>query len=289
MMEILKSALYGIVQGLTEFLPVSSSGHLAIMKNWIGLDFDDKILFILILHLGSLLAVFMIYRKDIKELFICFIILIIKIFTGRFKYRRLSPGERFVIMLFLATLPLIIGALIEGSIEVLADITWIIGVFLMINAVVLFVSDRIPAGDLTEKTATPKNALFVGLCQLIAVVPGISRSGATITGGLLSGFDRRFAVKFSFIMSIPAILGASIFKIADYAGYISDPASEAQFTFTMFMSCVIGFAFAFFTGLIAIYLVNIIARKKNFTYFAIYCFMMGLVAFITGLIALIPG
>jgi len=276
MLEILKAAFYGIVQGLTEFLPVSSSGHLAILKNIFGLDFDDAILFTLILHLGSLVAVFIVYRKEIKELVFCFIVLLLKFCTGKFKYKKLSPGEKFVIMIFLATLPLVAGALISGQIESLADNTKLIGGFLMINSVILFLSDRIPNGDLTEKTATPKNALFVGVCQIIAVVPGISRSGATITGGLLCGFNRQFAVKFSFIMSIPAILGSSVFKIADYA------ASDSQFTFLMFMMCVIGFAFAFVSGIIAIVAINIIARKKNFTYFAIYCFIAGLLALIFG-------
>ena len=276
MLEVLKAAFYGIVQGFTEFLPVSSSGHLAIMKNIFGLEFDDKILFILILHLGSLGAIFVVYRKDILELFAGFVILAIKIFTGRFNYRKISPGERFVIMIFIATLPLIIGALIDSQIEILTDYTKIIGLFLIINAVVLFLSDRIPSGDLTEKTASPKKAMFVGLCQLIAVVPGISRSGATITGGLLSGFNRMFAVKFSFIMSIPAILGSSVFKIADYA------ASDSEFTFLMFMMCVVGFAFAFVSGLIAIFAINMIARKKNFTIFAVYCLIVGLLALIFG-------
>jgi len=276
MLEILKAAFYGIVQGLTEFLPVSSSGHLAILKNIFGLDFDDAILFTLILHLGSLVAVFIIYRKEIRELIICFIVLVIKLCTGKFKYKRLSPGEKFVIMIFIATLPLIAGALISGRIESLSNYTKLIGGFLMINAVVLFLSDRIPNGDITEKTATPKNALFVGVCQIIAVVPGISRSGATITGGILSGFSRQFAVKFSFIMSIPAILGSSIFKIADYA------ASDSEFTALMFMMCVVGFAFAFISGIIAIVAINIIARKKNFTLFAVYCLIAGLLSLIFG-------
>jgi len=276
MLDILKAAFYGIVQGLTEFLPVSSSGHLAIMKNIFGLDFDDAILFTLILHLGSLVAVFIIYHKDIKELIISFIILVIKLCTGKFRYHRLSPGERFVIMIFMATLPLVIGALIDGHVESLANHTKLIGGFLIINSVILFLSDRIPNGELTEKTAAPKNALFVGICQLIAVVPGISRSGATITGGLLSGFNRTFAVKFSFIMSIPAILGSSVFKIADFAG------SDSEFTGLMFMMCVVGFAFAFISGIIAIVAINIIARKKNFTYFAVYCFAAGLLALIFG-------
>ena len=275
-MEILKAALYGIIQGPTEFLPVSSSGHLAIFKNIFGLDFDDAILFTLILHLGSLVAVFIIYFKDIKNLIVSFFTLIIKIFTGNFRYHRMTSGERFVILVLVATIPLIIGALIDKQIEALSDYTKIIGVFLIINAVVLFLSDRIPEGNITEKTATPKNALFVGLCQIIAVAPGISRSGATITGGLLNGFDRKFAVKFSFIMSIPAILGASVFKLADFAS------SDAEVTGLMFAQCVFGFIFAFVSGIIAIVFVNIIARNKNFTYFAIYCFIAGLIALIFG-------
>jgi len=276
MLEIIKAAFYGIVQGLTEFLPVSSSGHLAIFKNIFGLAFDDAILFILILHLGSLAAVFIVYFKDIKNLIISFITLMIKIFTGNFRYNRTTPGERFVIMIFIATVPLIVGALIDKQIEVLTDYTKVIGLFLIINAVILFFSDMIPEGKLTEKTATPKNALFVGLCQLIAVAPGISRSGSTITGGLLNGFDRRFAVKFSFIMSIPAILGAGVFKIADFAS------SDSTVTGLMIAQCIFGFAFAFISGIIAIFCVNIIARKKNFTYFAIYCFIAGLIALIFG-------
>ena len=162
-MEILKSAFYGIIQGLTEFLPVSSSGHLAILKNIFGLEFDDELLFILILHLGSLGAVFVIYIKDIKELFISFITLIIKIFTRNFKYNKLASGERFVILIFIATVPLVIGAVIDKYIEAVSGYTKLIGVFLIINAVILFFSDMIENGKLTEKTATPRNAVFVGL------------------------------------------------------------------------------------------------------------------------------
>jgi len=275
-MEIIKSALYGIVQGLTEFLPVSSSGHLAILKNIFGVNFDDALLFTLILHLGSLVAVFIIYIKDIKELFISFFILIIKIFTGKFKYNKITSGERFVILVFIATVPLVIGAVLSKSVEILSGYTKLIGLFLIINAVILFFSDMIQVGELTEKTATPKNALFVGLCQLIAIAPGISRSGATITGGLLNGFNRQFAVKFSFIMSIPAILGASVFQFADFAK------SGGEVTGSMVASCIAGFILAFVTGIIAIVALNIIARKKNFIYFAIYCFAVGLLALIFG-------
>ena len=276
MLEILKAAFYGIVQGLTEFLPVSSSGHLAVLKNWFGLEFDDAVLFTLILHLGSLAAVIIIYRKDISDLIANFVIIIIKIFTKRFKYKKLNQDERFAVLIFIATLPLVIGALISSRIEFLTERTRIVGLFLIINSVILLFSDGIPKGDVSEKTVSPKNALFVGLCQLIAVVPGISRSGMTITGGLLTGFDRRFAVKFSFIMSVPAILGASVFKIIGFA------ASDNRITGVSFAMCLTGLIFAFITGVAAIFLVNVIARKKNFAYFAVYCFVFGLLALIFG-------
>jgi len=275
-MELLKSAFYGLIQGLTEFLPVSSSGHLAILKNIFGMDFDDAVLFTLILHLGSLVAVFIIYFKDVKNLVFGFFSIVKKIFTGKFKYSKLSQNERFVILILIATLPLIVGAFIDKQIEVLSDYTKIIGVFLIINAVILFFSDKIPTGNISEKTAMPGNAIFVGLCQLIAVAPGISRSGSTITGGLLNGFNRQFAVKFSFIMSIPAILGASVFKISDFAS------SGETFTGAMAASCIVGFVAAFVSGIAAIVLLNMIAKKKNFFVFSIYCLVVGLIALIWG-------
>ncbi|MCL2813948.1 MAG: undecaprenyl-diphosphate phosphatase [Oscillospiraceae bacterium] len=276
MLELIKCAFYGIVQGLTEFLPVSSSGHLAILKNIFGLEFDDAILFTLILHLGSLAAVFIVYFKDIKNMFFGFFALMGKVFKGKFKYKTAPSGERLVLLLLVATIPLVPGAILDKQIEVLSGYTKIIGVFLLINSVILFFSDMITAGDVNEKTALPKNALFVGLCQLIAVVPGISRSGSTITGGLLNNFNRQFAVKFSFIMSIPAILGASVFKFADFAKSSPDVTGFAV------ASCLIGFVFAFFAALAAIVLINIIVRKKNFMVFSVYCFAAGLLALIFG-------
>ena len=276
MLELLKCAFYGIVQGFTEFLPVSSSGHFAVLKNIFGLEFDDAMLFILILHLGTLAAVILIYFKDVKNMFFGFFSLAGKIFTGKFKLKTLNSGERLFMLVFIAAIPLVIGAFLDKQVEALSDYTKIVGVFLIINAVILFFSDMVPVGEANEKTATPKNAVFVGLCQLVAVAPGISRSGATITGGLLNNFSRQFAVKFSFILSIPAILGASVFKVADFAK------SESEITGFMFASCIIGFVFAFVAGLAAIVLLNMIARKKNFTIFSIYCLAAGLLAVIFG-------
>ena len=276
-MEILKAALSGIIQGLTEFLPVSSSGHLALFVNIFNFDIDgDFLLFALILHLGTLLAVFIAYFNDIKELFKAFLTLIKKIVTGRFIYKNLELYERFVILIFIATVPLVIGAFIDSKIEALADNSKLIGIFLVINAVILYCSDKIKTKNITAKNASVKNAVFVGLAQLIAVVPGISRSGATITGGLINGFNRAFAVKFSLIMSIPAILGASVFHIADFIK------SGAEVTGRMFSTSIIGFVFSFIFGFAAIIFIRIIAENRRFWVFSIWCVIMGLIAFIFG-------
>lgn len=277
-MDILKAVFGGIIQGLTEFLPVSSSGHLAIFNNLFDFGFDDAILFTLILHLGTLVAVFIAYFKDIKELFVGFCTLVVRIFMGKFKYKNLTAGERFVILIFVATVPLVIGALIDKKIEWLSGNTKLIGGFLIINSVILFLSDRIktPNVSVTEKTANPKQALLVGLWQFIALPPGISRSGMTITGGLMNGFNRTFAVKFSFIMSIPAILGGSVFKIADFVK------SGEEITRSMIAFCAVGFICAFIFGFFAIILLRMIAKNRRFYIFAIYCLIAGLLALIFG-------
>lgn len=274
--DILKAVLGGIIQGLTEFLPVSSSGHLAIFNNLFDFGFDDAMLFTLVVHLGTLIAVFIAHFNDIKALFIGFFTLLSKIFTGKFKYNKLTSGERFVILIFIATVPLVIGVLIDNQIEWLSEKTKIIGGFLILNAVILFLSDKIKTRNITEKNASPIQALFVGLWQLVGVPPGLSRSGMTITGGLLNGFSRTFAVKFSFIMSIPAILGASVFKFADIAK------SPIEITGTMIASCIAGFIFAFVFGFLAIIFIRIIAKNKSFYIFSIYCLTVGLIAIIFG-------
>ena len=276
-MDFLNAALSGIIQGLTEFLPVSSSGHLALFVNMFGFDVDGEfLLFALILHLGTLLAVFIAFAKDIKELFMAFLTLTAKIFTGKFKYAGLEIYERFVILIFVATLPLVAGAFLEGTVSAVAYNSRIIGALLLVNAVILFFCDRIKTRDITEKTASPKNALIVGLVQLIAVVPGISRSGMTITGGLLNGFTREFAVKFSFILSIPAIIGASVFHFADFIR------EGETITRELASNAIIGFLFSFVFGFAAIIMLRLIAKNRKFWIFSIWCVIVGTLALIFG-------
>lgn len=275
--QILLSVFYGIIQGLTEFLPVSSSGHLAILQSIFKLEgFDDALLFTVLLHLGTLAAVFIIYRKDIAELFIGFFSLLGKVFSGNAKYKSLATNEKFVVLILIATCPLVIAAFLDKKIESLSSYPKVIGALLLVNALILFLSDKIINGNRTAKNSTPKNALFVGIAQIIAVMPGISRSGATITSGLINGFTRQFAVKFSFIMSIPAILGATVFKIADFAQ------SGVEISGAMIASSLAGLTASFISGLFAIVLLRMVAKKKNFYIFSIYCTIIGIIAVIFG-------
>ena len=216
-MNIFLAIFYGIIQGVAEFLPISSSAHLAIAQNLFGMDNLEAthFTFDILLHLGTLIAVFIVYYKDIFELVPAIFSMFGKVFKGKFKLSEYTESERFVIFVIIATLPLVAAVFVKDYIEILGSYTKIIGGILLLNGLVLFISDKLERGTVNLENAKPKNALFVGLCQMCAIIPGLSRSGSTITGGLLMGFKREFAVKFSFILSIPAIIGANLLSIAD--------------------------------------------------------------------------
>jgi undecaprenyl-diphosphatase len=199
-----------------------------------------------------------------------------KVFTGKCRYKNLEYYEKFVILIVIATLPLIIGALLSDTVEFMAGNSRIIGALLIVNAVILLFTDKIKTKEITAENAKPRNALIVGLVQLIAVVPGISRSGMTITGGLLNGFTREFAVKFSFILSIPAILGASVFHFRDFVR------SGEEVTRELLSSSIIGFLFSFVFGFAAIIALRFIAEKRRFWMFSIWCAAVGITALILG-------
>ena len=275
-MTILKALFYGIIQGLTEFLPVSSSGHLSIIQNIFhtsNLE-TDYFTFDILLHLATLVAVIIVYRHDVAHLIVSFFTLLGKLFHGKFRLKDYTPDERFVIFVIIATLPLIPVVFFKDSVELLYAQTKLIGVILIFNGVMLFVSDRISKGGKDLENTTPMNALAVGLCQMCAVLPGLSRSGATITGGRLCGFNREYAVRFSFILSIPAILGANIFNIPDL---ITTPVPSSDIP-----AYIIGMLAAALTGIAAMKLLAYISKKANFTSFSVYCVLIGALALIFG-------
>ena len=280
-MTLLSSVLLGVVQGVTEFLPVSSSGHLAIAEHLLGISGASEVpaFFDVLLHLGTLIAIFVYYWRDIVDLVKEFIYLV-KVMVSPEERRnldRLSPDARMILMIIIATLPLLVVYPIKDKVEGLYGNAVFVGLALMVTGCILFFSDRMSRrGRKTAKSATMLDALLVGVGQAFAVVPGISRSGTTISAGMLRGFKRRFAVRFSFLMSIPAVLGANIVSIGDAVAEGVEPSALPAY--------IIGTIIAAVSGYFAIRLVNLLADKGKFGAFSWYCWIGGVVSLVAGFI-----
>lgn len=268
-MSLLQAIILGIVQGLTEFLPVSSSGHLTLASAI--MDLPSDILFTVIVHLGTLLAVVIAFWKDIVML----IKGLVGLVTDRFKTRDL-PQRRLVILLIIATLPLAVGALIDKYVEAMFNSTLFVGCALLVTATVLFLADRHGGGFKTASNMRHSDAAIVGLAQLCAVFPGISRSGSTICAGLFTGLSRDFAVRFAFLLSIPAVTGSFVFKLPDLM--------ESAVTVASPMPYIAGFVSALVSGYAAIKLVGLLMKKNSFRLFSYYCAIVGAVTIILNLI-----
>ena len=236
---------------------------------------DRHLFFDTLLHLGTLVAVCIAYRKDIAEM----IRAVVSIFTGRRdggEHSSVSPSKaRLAFMIILATLPLALALPLQSSIEALGNRMWFVGLMLLLTGGILYYSDRLAQGRRTEKNMTVKNAVTIGLAQLIAIVPGISRSGTTITAGMMNGLDRGFAVRFSFLMSIPAILGANIVVFFTSIGDVD---------WALMPRYLVGTIVAGIVGYFAIHLVKILVRKGSFGKFAYYCWLIGVIAIIASIV-----
>lgn len=286
-MSLLEAIILAIIQGTTEFLPVSSSGHLAIFKNIFGLS-DIGLTYDILLHFGTLIAVFVIYWKDILKLIVDGVGIVIDSVYNFFlffkntcldeknPYRKVISNSyrKFALLVIISTIPTGIVGVIGGDIIEKAGTTLIVpGVCLLITAVLLLIADSVPEGDKTPMKTTYGNSVFVGIAQGFATLPGISRSGTTITACLACGMRRDFAVKYSFIMSIPAILGALVLDLAKL--------DVSAITRTDMTNYILGTVVAAVIGYICIKTMLVVVRKKKFKGFSIYCFVMGIVAIIT--------
>lgn len=275
-MNVLEAIIYGIVQGIAEFLPISSSGHLALVQNFFGTKSAEQFFtFNILLHFGTLIAVFIMYYKDIACLFVGFYQLCRRPFVKE-KGKKLGKEEKLFLMLCIATLVLVPAALIDDAVKALASYSWAIGVLLLINGVMLFVSDRLNKASESLESSSLLRGLYIGLFQLGGIFPGISRSGATITGGLFNNLKREDAVRFSFLMSIPAILGANVLELFDVGGDF--------FAEVGVLPCLVGMLVAIVSGVFAIKLLQFFAKKNSFTPFAIYSVVIGATAIIADII-----
>lgn len=271
-MSIFEALIMGLVQGLTEFLPVSSSGHLVIFSEILGLNLEDGNAFSVLLHLATFISVCIIYYKDIIELIKEFFLLIGDIFRGRFDMTR--PYRRMLIMIIIATIPaVIVGAIfsIFDIDEMISNLT-VVGIMLLVTAVLMYAIDRFGEGKYDAKNATYTSSLLVGLAQACALLPGLSRSGSTITASRAAGYKKEFAIKFSFLMSLPAILGAAVLE---GAGLIADGGFSVELA-----PLAVGFIAAAASGILAIkFLINLL-NKNRFYIFSIYCGIVGIVSIV---------
>lgn len=269
--------ILGLVQGVAEFLPISSSGHLAILQNFLHLgSADEHLLFDVLLHLGTLAAVILAFWRDVSGLVregLCMVHLK-KLRRGQ-KPDRLK--RRTIWFIILGTLPLFAVIFIKDAMESLYSNTFFIGFALLLTGGLLFAADRMGHGNKNEKNATLGDILLVGLAQALAVTPGLSRSGTTISVGMLRGFDRSFAVRFSFLLSIPAVLGANILTLVD--------AVQAGINASLLPMYLVGVAAAFVSGYMALYLLRMMVQRGRFGGFAYYCWGAGLVTLILSLVA----
>jgi undecaprenyl-diphosphatase len=291
-MSLLESIILGIIQGIAEFLPISSSGHLAIFKAFFGLK-DVGIAYDILLHLGTLVAVFIVYWSDIWKLIKEGIGIIADVCRniGRFFGNKFAKKDftyidivstayrKFVMLIIVSTIPTGIIGIIFSKLFNMDNPSLIIpGIGLLITSLMLYVVDDLPAGKKTPKETTYKNAVVLGIAQGIATLPGISRSGTTLTVGVLSGLDRKFAIKYSFIMSIPAILGACVLDLKD----LFEPGNAIGNTQLAYY--IVGAVVAGVVGYVCIRTLLVLFKNRKMKYFSYYCFVMGIIAIIANFV-----
>ncbi len=273
-MSIIDAIIQAIIQGLSEFLPVSSSGHLKLYQAITGQTVEEGTFLLVILHLGTLVAVCIAFWSTIKALFFEFFRLVKDIFTGKFKWKEMNPDRRMLVMLVISLVLLVPFYLVK---DVFENVTLpILALCFLFTSVELFFASRIRNTKKTAGDITVKDAVVIGLFQCAALFPGVSRSGSTISGGLFSGLEKETAVNYSFVLGIPAILGGCLVELLDLAH------GEIEVNL---VASLVGFVVAAVVGVLAIKLVKWLIRSDNFIVFSIYTFLVALGTFIYWLVA----
>jgi len=265
-MKLIEAIILGIIQGLAEFLPISSSGHIEIGKKLLGVcEFEESLTFTIVVHFATVLSTLIIFRKDIVQI-------VKKLFE--FKW---NVETKFVTFILVSMIPLLaIGLPLKNTLENSGMFNChilLVGAMLILTGILLLSTIK---AKQSNKELSYGAAILIGLAQAIALLPGISRSGSTISTGLLLGIDRSTMARFSFLMVIPPILGMTLLDVKDL---IETPESLEAATITPLIG---GFIAAFVTGLLACTLMIKIVKKGKIQYFAYYCFTAGLIAIIAG-------
>lgn len=267
-MTYFEAVILGLVQGLAEFLPISSSGHLALGQYYFGMEPDKVLMFTILLHVGTLISVFVMYWKDIWALLKELVLLFADLFTGKGLRLAERPYRRLGIMIIAATIPTgLIGVLFNNFFESLYVNILYIGIGFLITGFFLFFSEKIGSSKYDLEHMKASHALLIGTMQGIAICPGISRSGSTITGALLSGLERNAAVRFAFLISIPSIIGSAVFELPNAFRAGVDPSNYGPM--------LIGVIVAAVSGIAAIKLMINVVSNQKLKYFSYYVWALG--------------
>jgi undecaprenyl-diphosphatase len=285
-LTIFKAIILGFVQGVTEFLPISSSGHLSVFQHFLGTSGENSLLFSVLLHIGTLIAVLAVYYKTVIELIKEFFILIRDIFTGKFKFKQMSEPRHMLLMFVISCMPLLLLLIPIGGGRNLMDALgglaedkdiFVEGIcFLFTAFLLLFGSWRVKNMKRLRKRVEPKDAVAIGFAQAVAAgFPGISRSGSTISAGLIRGVSKGYLVRYSFILGIPAILAASAVEVKD--------AVEVGSSLEL-LPTIVGVLVAAVVGIAAIKILEWLVKSDKFKFFGYYCLAIGIIVIIAGIL-----
>lgn len=272
-MTILEAILQGLIQGATEFLPVSSSGHLSLFQHFTGVTGDEAVFTTITLHIGTLFAVFAAFHEKIGRLISEGIKMLRDIFTGKFKWSKMNGEQRMIWMIVISILPLFVFYIFRDLFTAISSDTDIVaeGICFLYTAALLTIGDRCSkknTNGMTCNEVKAKDAVFIGVFQGVALLPGVSRSGSTISAGLISGMKREDAVEYSFILGIPVIIAGAVSELMDIGGGTD--------TEIKIIPLLIGMAVAAVSGYFAIRLIKWLMSSDRFGIFAVYTLVLGI-------------
>ncbi len=264
-LQLWEALVLAVVQGLTEFLPVSSSGHL-VLASWLLGVRGPTIAYDILVHFGTLLAIFAAFWPEIQDVWASLMTLLTRPKTFRAQWQE-EPAHRILMAIVVGTIPAVVVAfLFYGTITRLFGEPYFTGAMLIVTGTILFVCERLRSGQRALTDMTPKDGLWIGIGQALAILPGLSRSGTTISAGLVRGLDRESSARFSFLLTIPAILGGMVLAVRDlWAGNVLTP------TWIL----VAGVVVSALTGFAAIKLLMLVVRRGRLTWFSYYTWTMG--------------
>ncbi len=273
-MNLIQAVVLGVVQGLTEFLPISSSGHLVLFQQMFGLK-EPALFFDVSVHVGTLVAVILFFRREIGGIFIALFRFLMSVIDGKTKPSdfRKNPEVKIATLIVAGSIPTaIIGLFFKSHTETIFSSITIVGCMLLVTGALLWFTKRIKKEGSDIQGFTFYHALFIGTVQGLAILPGMSRSGSTIAAGVFSGIERNLSARFSFLLSIPAILGAEILSIKDLQNTAN----------VDFMITLAGTITAFVIGYLSLKILMFVVNKGQLHLFAGYCWIVGLIAIAAG-------